>query len=345
MGKNLCNYGRVTQTTTRISVLGYGPGAILEHELGSVRELESLRGEWPKLWVNFSGPLGSEQREALAELFGLHELAVEDASEGEERSKVEVIGNHLTIICRTPERTDGAEMGWHYDQLTLFLVPGALITVQRTHEDCLEHLRNHLRNPQSEMRLEGLDHLAQRMVEAVCESYYPLVESLGEQLELLEDEILERRARSQIAELYRVRRVMLGARRAIWPLRETLQALSREQLPQIEPSTRAYFRDTYDSLLILIDMVETYRDMGSNLVDLHLSMVNNRMNEIMKVLTVISAIFIPLSFIAGVYGMNFEWMPELRIRSAYPIVLAVMGLLGCGMLVYFWRRGWLREDT
>jgi magnesium transporter len=210
-------------------------------------------------------------------------------------------------------------------------------------------VREHIRNTRGQIREAGADYLAYALLDAMVDSYFPILEEYGERLETLEDAIITRPDHHTVARIHAAKRDLLTLRRAIWPQRETFNTLLRDVIPLITDETRLHLRDCYDHTVRLIDLVETYRELGSDLMDVYLSSVSNRTNEIMRVLTVIATIFIPLTFIAGVYGMNFDpdtspWnMPELNWYWGYPFALTLMTTVIVGQLVFFWRRGWLRS--
>jgi magnesium transporter len=235
------------------------------------------------------------------------------------------------------------------EQLSLFLGQGFVVTFQERVGDCFDPVRARLRKG-GPIRTRGPDYLTYALIDALVDSWFPVLEQHGERLEDLEDEILVHPARRTIARIHELRRDLMALRRAVWPLRDALGALCRDPTPLIAGETRTYLRDCYDHAVQIIDLLESGRELSADLTDAYLSNINNRMNEIMKVLAVIATIFLPLSFIASVYGMNFHtdkspWnMPELAWRFGYPFALGLMVLTVIGMLFFFWRRGWLRSE-
>jgi magnesium transporter len=260
-----------------------------------------------------------------------------------QRPKLERHDDHLFIVLRLPDRTEGLVT----EQLSILLGRDFVLTFQERPGDCFDPVRERLRRPESPMRGRGVDYLAYALIDALVDSYFPLLESYGEQIEALEERVIARPEPARVVQIQRLRRELLEVRRALWPQREVLSALLREDTPCIAPGTRLFLRDCADHTAQLLDMVEIHREVSSGLLDLHLSSVSTRMNEIMKVLTIIATIFIPLGFIAGLYGMNFDTeispfnMPELEWRFGYPFALALMLAVALGMLAYFWRKGWL----
>jgi magnesium transporter len=238
------------------------------------------------------------------------------------------------------------------EQFSLFLGKGFVLTFQEGRPgDCFDPVREQIRKGVGRLREAGPDHLAYALLDAVIDAYFPVLEAYGESLEDLEEDLLWDPRRQSVIQIHAIKRDLLTLRRAIWPLRDVIGLLLREEPAFILPETHPYLRDCYDHIVQIIDLVETYRELTSSMMDVYLSSVSNRMNEIMKVLTVISTIFIPLSFIAGVYGMNFNPqasplnMPELNWAWGYPLCLGLMGCVAGALVVYFWRRGWLSGDA
>ena len=276
-------------------------------------------------------------------LFHLHPLALEDAVNVHQRSKVDRYGDQLFITARVPADT----VGFRTEQVSLFVGKNFVITFLEDPGDCFEPVRRRLRDDEGLIRRRGADYLAYALLDASIDAYFPLLETFGDRLEELEDEVIATPSRTTVGRIHDAKHDLRMLRRAIWPMREAMSQLSRDDTPVIAVETRVYFRDLYDHAVQIIDIVETYRELGSDLNDLYLSALSNRMNEIMRVLTVIATIFMPLSFVAGLYGMNFDtqaspWnMPELHWRYGYPLALATMAAVAFGMLLFFRRRGWL----
>ncbi|MCY2964028.1 MAG: magnesium/cobalt transporter CorA, partial [Planctomycetota bacterium] len=234
------------------------------------------------------------------------------------------------------------------EQISMFVGPNFVISFQeRPGWDCLEPVRERVRKCVTRVREAGPGYLAYSLLDAVVDHYFPVLEAYGERLETLEDQIILQPDRSAVAEVHDVKRELLNVRRSIWPQREALNVMVRDDIANFDPETRLYLRDVYDHAVRIIDLVETYREICSDLMDLYLSSVSNRMNEVMKVLTVISTLFIPLTFIAGVYGMNFDpdsspWnMPEVRWYLGYPLCMGLMAVVSIAQLYFFYRRGWI----
>jgi magnesium transporter len=233
----------------------------------------------------------------------------------------------------------------------MFLGANFLLTFQERTGDCFDLVRDRIRRRRGHIRERKADYLAYALLDAVIDGYFPVLEACGERLESLEDAVLDKPSGEQSAQIHEMKRDLLTLRRAIWPQREMINALTRDSSAHVSDQTRVYLRDCYDHTIQLMDMLETYREIASGLVDVYLSSVSARMNEIMKLLTIIATIFIPLGFIAGLYGMNFDtgvspWnMPELSWRWGYPFALGLMAVVAIGLLLFFRKRGWIGGRT
>lgn len=328
-----------------VHLMAYGPAGFVERELATPVDYEAVRQllvDYPVTWINVDGLGDVEVVRRLGELFGLHMLALEDVLNNHQRAKVEQYGDHLFIVARIIE--GGARMD--SDQLAIFLGDRFILTFQHLAGDCLDPLRERIRRGRGIVRTSGPDYLAYAMLDSVVDSYFPILEGFGEEIEDLETTIAESPTRVMIPKIHGLKRRLLVMRRAIWPLREALHVLVRDPIPLIQPDTRIYLRDCADHTFQIMDLVETYRELTSDLLDLYHSSLSNRMNEVMQVLTVIATIFIPLTFIVGIYGMNFDtkaspWnMPELEWYWGYPAIWAVMLAVTGGLLHFFRRKGW-----
>ncbi len=324
-------------TQSVVQLTAYGPDELIEREVEDIGEVGECVGQWPVTWVNVAGLGDLDVLAQLAEVFGLHRLALEDVTSVRQRPKVEEYEGGLFIVARMLSMGEWLKN----EQFSMFLGEGFVLTFQETRGDCFDAMRERLRADKGRVRGAGADYLAYALLDALVDSYFPLVEAIGDRLDELEDAILEKADMAAASGLHSRKRMLRQFRRAAWPLREAINILLHDECPLITKETRVYMRDCYDHCVQALDLVEMYRELASDLMNLHLTVVSNRMNEIMKVLTIIATIFIPLSFIAGVYGMNFVGMPELKWRWGYPLCLAVMATAASGMLLYFRRKGWL----
>lgn len=328
-------------TQPKIDAIGFGPSGLEERRDATLEECTPLSEKWPCVWIDISGLGDARLLEAVGAKYGIHALTLEDIANTSQRAKVEDFEKYLYVVCRSAEPT---EAGLYIEQMSLIIMPGLLISFQEQPGDCFGPVRERLRVGRGKMRTHGSDYLAYALLDAVVDSYFPTIEQLGDELDDLEDRLLLKPNEHDIASVHSIKRDLLILRRSIWPHREALASLVRGESPLISHETVTYLRDAYDHVIQITDIVETYREVCADLRDLYLSSVSNRMNEVMKVLTIFSAVFIPLTFIAGVYGMNFDHMPELHARNAYPYALAAMGAIGLGMLIWFYRLGWIGRN-
>ena len=334
-----------------MQVFRYGDGVFDEERDASLEPSVDALRTGTTVWLNVDGLGHADTLRRIGERFSLHPLALEDVVNVHQRPKFEAYDDHLFLIVRMPVATeregDAQAPVLRTEQVALFVGRGFVVTFQEIAGDAFEPVRHRLRHATSALRRRGADYLAYALVDAVVDAYFPLLEAYGERLEALETDVLARPERDHVATIHDLKRDLLTLRRAVWPMRDMLAALRREDTPLIDEHTRVYLRDCEDHAIQLIDMIETYREIASGLVDIHLSSLSNRMNEVMKVLTIIATIFIPLTFVAGIYGMNFDpsvgpWnMPELGWRYGYPTVLALMLVVAFGLLAWFRRMGWI----
>ncbi|MGF1496305.1 MAG: magnesium/cobalt transporter CorA [Elainellaceae cyanobacterium] len=300
-------------------------------------------------WVDVSG-LGSEDTlKRLGRTFKLHPLLLEDVVNVPQRPKVEEYEDQLLIVTRMVTPT-ADERGFVSEQVSLILGRHYLLTVQEEPDtDTFNPTRDRIRFNRGEIRRRGADYLAYALLDTIIDGFFPVLEDYGERLEELEDQVILNPTRQMVEEIYDLKRELLALRRAIWPQRDAIHTLIRDGSNLISPDVRIYLRDCYDHAAQVMEMVESYRELATNLMDVYLSSMSNRMNEIMKLLTVVSGIFIPLTFITSLYGMNFDtdespWnMPELDWYWGYPAALIVMGAIALGLVIFFWRRGWFED--
>jgi magnesium transporter len=327
-----------------IHLFAYNADDVSEQEIHDPHRVRDVLDRWPVVWVDVEGLGDVETIRVLGEVFDLHGLALEDVLNTHQRPKIEQYGDYYFIVGRMVSLEKHLET----EQISLFLGKNFVLTFQEGRPgDCLNTVRERIRQKRGRIREAGLDHLVYALLDAIVDSYFPILEEYGERLEAFEDEILTRPASNTIAHIHEVKRHLLTLRRAIWPQREIFNTLLRDENPLVTAETRLYLRDCYDHSTQIIDLVETYRELASDLTEVYLSSVSNRTNEIMRVLTVIATIFIPLTFISGLYGMNFNTeispfnMPELNWYFGYPFALLLMVIVALGQLFFFWRRDWL----
>lgn len=324
-----------------IRVFCYDQDSIEEHESATVDDILELIKNDRRLWIDVQGLGDGELLHRLAEIFAIHPLALEDVVNTPVRPKAEVYEENLLIVSRAVEwRGEGEPQ---LRQISLILGKHHVLSFRESPGPILEPVVSRLRLAGSRMRLMSVDYLAYAMLDTIVDTYYPIVEEMGERLEHLEDWVLDEASPDTPRELNRLKGELLILRRAIGPQRESVQALMRDDHEWVTDAVRVYLRDTYDHVVQIAEAVEQGREFTSSLLNTYLTVVSNRMNEIMKTLTIVASVFIPLTFLAGIYGMNFENMPELGVRWAYPTVLILMAVVTGGMVFYFWRKGWLRR--
>ena len=294
-------------------------------------------------WLDVQG-LGSESiLKQIGQIFKLHPLLLEDVVNVPQRPKVEDYNEQLIIIVHLVEPKP-EEDGFYSEQISFVLGKKYLLTFQEEpNHDCFNPVRDRLKNNKGKIRTSGVDYLTYLLLDTIIDSFFPVLEDYGERIEELENEVVFNPTRHTLEKIYKIRRELLALRRAIWPQQSVITTLMRSGSNLVSSDVEIYFRDCYDHVIQLLDIVESYRELSSSLMDVYLSSMSNKMNEVMKVLTIVSTIFIPLSFIAGVYGMNFEYMPELKWKWGYFLSLGIMGTVALGLIIFFWRSGWLQR--
>ena len=322
----------------RLSAIGYGAGAVVDRESISPADIPALRKQCPVVWVDVTGLGDTGLLQRLGEEFQLHRLALEDVLNLQQRAKVEDFDTHEFLLLRMVDSANTQDT----EQFAIFVGQDFVLTFQERPGDCFGLVRQRLRDPTGTMQKRGSDYLAYALLDAVVDAYFPVLEELGVRLEKVEERILSGDAHAEVVrDLYAERRMLLELRRAVWPLREATSSLVRGEGRHFGAEVQPYLRDVHDHIVQLLDLFESYREMSSSLLDLQLSTVNHRLNEVIKLLTIISTIFIPLTFVVGIYGMNFDHMPELRSRWGYPIVLGSMATIAGAMLLWFRKKRWI----
>jgi len=296
-------------------------------------------------WINVDGVHEPELVQIIGQKFSLHPLSIEDILNTSIRPKQEDYGSYLMVILKMVVRSNPENKGakcFSTEQVSVILGKNFVITFQESHSaDVFDQIRNRLRTNTGKLRSSGADYLAYALIDAVVDGYFAVLEELGEEIEELESQVTSTDQTPMLSEIHATRNFGLFLRRYVWPVRDMLASLERDDSPLINKSTRIFLRDVYDHAVEIMEMLEAYREMAAGHMELHLSAISNRMNSVMMVLTTVTTIFMPLTFIAGIYGMNFEFMPELHSPYGYPIVLMVMVLIAIGMLMVFRRKRWI----
>lgn len=329
-----------------IRVLAYGPDGFAEERLENPEQASKYLGKWPVTWINVDGVENSQVIEAFGQMFGLHRLALEDISNIHQRSKVEQYDNFLFIVARMANLEEGGLL--HTEQLSIFLGKDYVLTFQETFGDCFDPIRERIRKGTGRIRSAGPDYLVYRLLDACVDFYYPVLENYAEHLETLEGECLSSKPSGDtISRIHSVRRDLLTLRRSMWPHRETLNALYRDRFPFVSEDTRVYCRNLYDHAIQIMELIENLRELSSDLVEIYLSTSNMQLNEAVKVLTALTVIFMPMTLICSIYGMNFNPqssplnMPELNWYWGYPFALGLIAAVGGLLYAVFRKKKWL----
>ncbi|MCF7822624.1 MAG: magnesium/cobalt transporter CorA [Candidatus Marinimicrobia bacterium] len=323
-----------------ISVIDYNQENYQSVEIKNIQELQYYRDQPTITWINLDGIHNIEILRELGSLFDIHPLLLEDIVNTNHRPKLDEHDDQIffTLKMLLEQRDSGS---LNTEQVSIIIGKNYVISFQETPQDLFDQVRIRIKNSKGRIRMNGVDYLVYALVDAVVDSYFNTVDAIDEQVGLLEDRVLSDPSNADLESIQNLKKQLVTMRRIITPLREALGFLEKSESTLIDPRTRYYFRDVYDHILLVSDFIDASRDILNNVMDTFNSTVSNRMNQIMKVLTIIATIFIPLTFIAGVYGMNFTYMPELNWKWAYPAVLGVMFTVFVGMLVYFRKSKWL----
>ena len=337
----LVHVGKKKIEKVRIRLIDYDEAQLQEKEPKTIEECFPFKDLPTVTWVNIDGLHDVKVMEKVGKHFGLHSLVLEDILNTEQSPKVEDFDDHIFVVLKMLyyDETDGEIRA---EQISIILGSNFVLSFQERVGDIFNPLRERIRSAKGRVRKMGPDYLAYNLLDAVVDNYFTVLEKLGEQIEGMEEELVTNPTPETLQKIHNLKREMIFLRKSVWPLREVVSRLERGESKLIHESTGIYLRDVYDHTIQVIDTIETYRDMLSGMLDIYLSSISNRMNQVMKVLTIIATIFIPLTFVAGIYGMNFEYMPELKWHWFYPKAfwLVMLGVAAV-MLVYFRRKRWL----
>jgi magnesium transporter len=336
----LIHIGAQKVRETKITILEYDENQFHEREVKAIEECFIFKDQPTVTWINIDGLHQAEILEKLGECYGLHPLVLEDILNTEQRPKMEDYADYLYVVVKMLH-DKGKKGQVEAEQVSLIIGPNFVFSFQESGGDVFEPIRERIRNGKGRVRKMGADYLAYSLLDAIVDYYFVILEKLGDRVEFLEEELVTNPKTQTLQEIHHLKSEMIFLRKAVWPLREVIGALERGESPLIQKATSVYLRDVYDHTIQAIDTVETFRDMVSGMLDIYLSSVSNRLNAVMKVLTIIATVFMPLTFLAGVYGMNFRHMPELEWKWGYPLIWAVMIGIGAVMLIYFKKRKWL----
>ena len=324
----------------KVTILEFDEQECREREITSFAECLMLDNPQTVTWLNVDGLQHLDDLQKIGDCFKLHPLIMEDILSTDQRPKMDEWPNLLYLTLRMLNFNETANE-IDTEQLNLIIGSNYVITLHESDTNLFDALKSRIKSGQTRIRKSGADYLAYAILDLIVDNYFVILERFGETIEDLEEELVTNPVPRTLAGLHRLKRDMIILRKSVWPLREVLSKLERRESPLIKDSTGIYFKDVYDHVIQIIDTIESYRDMLSGMLDIYLSSVSNRLNEIMKVLTIIATIFIPLTFVAGVYGMNFKYMPELEWHYGYYLVLSFMALVSGIMLLFFKRKKWL----
>ncbi|MBD3366847.1 MAG: magnesium/cobalt transporter CorA [Candidatus Eisenbacteria bacterium] len=336
----LVHTGAHRESPVTITVIDYDETALAERNLDSVDDASHYIGTGSVTWINVDGVHDVGIVEALGNVFGLHPLTLEDIVNTAQRAKIEEYENAIYLVLRMPH-IDAETNEILSEQISFILTEDCVVSFQEQPGDVFEPVRQRLRAGSGRIRKEGADYLCYALIDAVVDHYFVLLERVSDRLEELEEEVHTDPSHETLRSVHTLRRESILLRKSVWPLRDMVSGFTRTESQLVTARTKLYLRDVHDHAIQVIDTIETMRDMVGSLIDLYMSAASNRMNEIMKVLTIVGSLFIPLTFIAGIYGMNFEHMPELSWRWGYAGVWGVMILVLLAMVVFFGRRRWL----
>lgn len=330
--------GKKTADKVELEIFSYNEEVIFQeksHELKSIlKKYDPERFNW----INVAGLSNVQLISEIGEKFSLHPLLLEDILMVDQRPKAEDFGDHIFFTIKMFH--DKTEHGIEYEHISFVLGKNFVISFQENPQDIFDLLRERLVNSYGKIRQKKADYLFYRFIDMIVDNYFLVLDSLAEKLEELEDEVMEKPNNQTLQKLQRVRKETIYLRRSIYPLRESINSLTKSENPLLDKETERFLADVYDHTIQIIESMETYRDLHSSIMDLYMNVASNKMNEIMKVLTIMSTVFIPITFIAGIYGMNFEKMPELGYEWGYPAVWALMIIVVIGMMIFFKRKNW-----
>ncbi len=335
---SLVHIGEVRQADPHTEVITYDRERVDVSQPALEKECPLPPVEGAVTWLNVEGIGRLELLKRLGDCYGIHPLVLEDIANTDQRPKAEEYDKYLFVVLKMLIPLDS---GVSSEQVSFVLGDGWLLTFQEGLDgDPFNPVRQRLKNPQGRIRSQGADFLAYSLMDVIVDNYFLVLEQVAESIEVMEEELMRAPSQRTLAEIYRLKRDLLFIHKAIWPLREVINSMIRRDSALVKESTLIYLRDLYDHTIQVIETVETLRDMLSGMLDIYLSSVSYRMNGIMKVLTIIATIFMPLTFIVGLYGMNFKHMPELEWAWGYPSVLLLMLIVTVGMLIFFRRKKW-----
>jgi magnesium transporter len=332
--------GKKKVEKTRISIIDYDSNSVSEKKANRIEECFPFKDTPSITWLNIDGLYETELIDKIGKYYDIHPLVLEDIANTGQRPKIEIFDNYIFIVIKMLT-FDERKFKITSEQVSLILGKNFVISFQEKPGDIFDPLRERIKKSKGRIRKMNSDYLTYTVLDIIIDYYFNILEYIGEKIEVFEEELMIEPKPENLNEIYKLKREVLFLRKSIWPLRELVNKLEKSESLLIHKKTAPYLRDLYDHTIQVIDTVETSRDLLSGMLDLYLSSVSNKMNEVMKVLTIFAAVFIPLTFLAGIYGMNFEFMPELGWRYSYFVILGVMVLIAIGLLSYFKKKRWM----
>jgi magnesium transporter len=336
---SLIHIGEKKVEKVKIKLIDYGASEYSEQDIENIEQCFPYKDDHTITWINIDGIHETDILEKLGECFGFHPLILEDILNTHQRPKVEDFNDYIYFVLKMIDYSAKANV-ISIEQVSIIIGKNYVISLQEKPLEIYEPIRNRIKNDKSKIRNAGSDYLAYLLIDSIIDNYFSVLEKIGEKIENVENRLVANPTQKTLKTIYNLKRNMLYMRKSTWPLREIISRLERGEISLINDSTRIYIRDIYDHIIQVIDTIETFRDMLSGMVDIYLSSISNRLNEVMKILTIISTIFIPITFIASIYGMNFRFMPEISWKWSYLVVWAIILFIIIYMVIYFKRKKW-----
>lgn len=337
----LIHIGERHASECKISVTQYNADTLIRQEINSIAELKQLRNAELITWVNVDGLSDIHIVESIGQELNIHPLVLEDILSTHQRPKLEEYDDFLYLVIKGISLSQEKNFNLQYEQISILLLANYVVTFKEKADDTFDPINNYLQNHNGRLRQLGSDYLAYVILDTVVDEYFVVEDSLDGIIDPLEDNILFNSNKEMLQTVQQIRRGLISMKRNISPLRELLATIQRIDTPLLQEKTLRYYGDVYDHVLRVTDSLESYRERISAMHDIYLSSISNKLNETMKILTIFASIFIPLTFIAGVYGMNFEYMPELKWRWAYPALWVIFIAIGMSLLVFFKKKKWM----
>ncbi len=337
---SLVYVGDKVSKKTRIRIIDYDADSCETREIYDFQDIGKYKDTKTVSWINFDGIHNPDLMEKVGKEFNIHPLVMEDILNTDQRSKIDDYDDYIFLVTRMFYNITGIDE-IKSEQISIIIGQNYILSFQETEGDLFDVLRDRLKQNKGKMRKLGPDYLGYCLLDMIVDNYFSIIEKLGEDLEELEDELVDDPGKSTLQRVYSIKQRMTSLRKSVWPLRDAISRFNKLESTLVSDTTRLYLRDVYDHTVQVIDAIETYRDTSASMIDIYLSSISFKMNEIMKVLTIISTIFIPLTFIVGLYGMNFSNIPELRWKYGYFVVLGIMVIIAIFMLFYFKRKKWI----